>query len=184
VTDAEAERLWTPIINDFNPVGPTSPEEVKRYFVDRNEKDPTRSLLKRLSKNFRLSKRQPAHYKALLTGHKGSGKSSELMRIGSELSTDYLVLWFDAEKSLVIEKVTVFKVILGLGLAMHKAATHAGLHPNPKLTQKLLNSLSKFVRKHEERKGFSLKLQPLLKQITAMVIGAGAGLQSAVRPAA
>ncbi|MGH9939956.1 MAG: hypothetical protein ACREAM_27250, partial [Blastocatellia bacterium] len=133
------------------------------------------SLVRRLSANFRLSKGQKTPYKALLTGHTGSGKSSELIRVGVELSRDFLVFWFDAERSLVIEKATVFEVILGLGLAVHKAATQSNLQPNPQLAQKLLNSLSKFVRTHEERKGFALKLQPVLKQITAMVIGAGAG---------
>ncbi|MGH9940101.1 MAG: hypothetical protein ACREAM_28000, partial [Blastocatellia bacterium] len=171
----ESHEFWAPIINDFNPVGPTSPKEVSRYFVDRNENDPTRSLVRRLSANFRLSKGQKTPYKALLTGHTGSGKSSELIRVGVELSRDFLVFWFDAERSLVIEKATVFEVILGLGLAVHKAATQSDLQPNPQLAQKLLNSLSKFVRTHEERKGFSLKLQPVLKQITATVIGTGAG---------
>ncbi|MGH9843297.1 MAG: hypothetical protein ACREEM_31540 [Blastocatellia bacterium] len=136
-------EFWTPIINDFNPVGPISFEEVNRYFVDRNEADPTRSQLRRLSANFRLSAGQSVPYKALLTGHTGSGKSSELMRIAAELSDDFLLFWFDADRSLVTEKTTVFEVMLGIGLSLHKASLNAGMNPDPRLTQKFLNSLSK-----------------------------------------
>jgi hypothetical protein len=40
-----AEDFWRPIINDFNPMGTVRPDFMQRYFVDRNENDPTRSLI-------------------------------------------------------------------------------------------------------------------------------------------
>jgi hypothetical protein len=68
--------------HDFNPVGVVRPEDVARFFVDRHADDPTRSLVQRLTLNLQNSIEQPAPYKGLLTGHVGSGKSSELMRLG------------------------------------------------------------------------------------------------------
>jgi hypothetical protein len=91
------QEFWPPIISDFNPVGQVRPEEVKRFFVDRNEKDPQRSQVQRLKLNFLNTRGQAKPYKALLTGHVGSGKSSELMRLGQELANDFFVVWFDAE---------------------------------------------------------------------------------------
>jgi hypothetical protein len=76
-------EFWRPIVNDFRPVGQVRPEEVIRFFVDRHEDDPTRSLLQRLKLNFQNSIGQQQPYKALFTGHRGSGKSSELMRLGT-----------------------------------------------------------------------------------------------------
>jgi hypothetical protein len=46
------QEFWLPIISDFNPVGQVRPEEVERFFVDRNEKDPQRSQVQRLKFNF------------------------------------------------------------------------------------------------------------------------------------
>jgi hypothetical protein len=155
-------------------VGQVRPEEVIRFFVDRHEADPTRSLLQRLKLNFQNSIGQQQPYKALFTGHRGSGKSSELMRLGQELAGDFFVVSFDAELSLT-ETANHFEVLLGMGLAVHAAAEAAELRPNRRLTDDLVKSLAKFVRRYEERKGFSLKLDQLLKQVFAIALTTGAG---------
>ncbi len=100
---ATVQEFWRPIINDFNPVGPVRPEEVTRFFVDRKENDPTRSLVQLWKLSLQNSLGQPKPYKALLTGHVGSGKSSELMRLGQELVNDFFVVWLDAELTLATE---------------------------------------------------------------------------------
>jgi hypothetical protein len=181
---ANAEEFWRPIINDFQPVGPVRPEQVRRFFVDRFEDDPTQSLIRQLKSDFLDSiqsdsvEAQPTHCKSLLTGHSGSGKSSELMRLADLLSQDFFVVWFDAERSLSARP-NHFDVILGMGLALHLAAKGAGLRPSDQLTNKLVKSMARFIRKYEDRKGFSLKLDQLLKQVFAMVIGAGASAMGA-----
>jgi hypothetical protein len=77
-----SQEFWRLIINDFQPVGPVRPEHVKHFFVDRYEDDPTQSLLQQLKSNFLNRLGQPKPYQVLLTGYVGSGKSSELMRLG------------------------------------------------------------------------------------------------------
>jgi hypothetical protein len=166
-------QFWRPIINDFRPVGQIRPEDVDRFFVDRKEGDPTRSMVQRLKLSLQNSLGQPNPYKALLTGHRGSGKSWELMRLGQELAGDFFVVWFDAELSLT-EKANHFDVLLGMGLAVHAVAEATGLTPNTGLTNELVKSLAKFVRKYEERKGFSLRLDQLLKQVFAIALVSGA----------
>lgn len=169
-----ARQFWRPIINDFNPVGAVRPEDVAKFFVDRYASDPTRSLVQRLQVNLQNSLGQLNPYKALLTGHVGSGKSSELIRLGQELVADFFVVWFDAEMSLATEKVNHFDVLLGMGLAVHAAAEAAGLRPDKRLARNLVNSLARLVRKYEEREGFALRLDQLLDQVFAIALVAGA----------
>lgn len=167
---------WRTIINDFNPIGTTLSEEVHRFYVDRSEQDPARSVSGRLKLNFLNSIGQPRPYKALLTGHVGSGKSTELLQLGTDLAERFFIVWFDAESSLVEGSANQFDVLLAMGVAVHKAASMGDLNPPRKLVNKLLKSLSKFVRKYEERKGFSLNLKDLLNQVTAGAIVVGGGL--------
>ncbi len=169
---ATAREFWRPIINDFNPVGQVRPEDVARFFVDRKEDDPTRSLFQLLKLSLQNSIGQPKPYKGLLTGHVGSGKSSELLRLGQELSGDFFVVWFDAETTLVTETANHFDILLAMGLAVHAAAYAAGLEPEERLAKEFVQSFAKFVRKFESRKGFSLRLDQILKQVAAMTLSA------------
>jgi len=170
-----ARQFWRPMINAFNPIGTVRPEDVARFFVDRHADDPTRSLVKRFTLNLQNSLGQPQPYKGLLTGHVGSGKSSELIRLGQELGRDFLVVWFDAEMSLTAEKANHFDVLLGMGLAVHAAAESVGLRLPSRLSRNFVDSFARFVRKYEERQGFSLRLDQLLQQVFALVLTTGAG---------
>jgi len=115
---------------------------------------------------------QPNLYKALLTGHVGSGKSSELFRLGQELANDFFVIWFDAETTLATETANHFDVLLAMGLAVHAAAYAAGLEPEESRVKEFVRSFAKFVRKFENRKGFSLRFDQILKQVVALALGA------------
>lgn len=170
------QEFWRALTNDFNPVGQVRPEDVNRFFVDRKEHDKTRSIVQLLTLSLQDSVGQPRPYKGLLTGHVGSGKSSELIRLAQELANDFFVVWFDAESSLVTESANQFEVLLGMGVAMHEAARVAGFRPDPKLADDLMKSLAKFVRTYEQRKGFSLKLDQLVKQVFAFAFTAGTGV--------
>jgi hypothetical protein len=172
---ATTQDFWRPIINDFNPVGEIRPDEVARFFVDRKENDPQRSRVQRLKLSFLNAQGQAKPYKALLTGHIGSGKSSELMRLGQEMANDFFVVWFDADLSLAIDTANHFDVLMGMGLAIYATAEAAQLKPDKRLAQKLIDSLAKFVETQEGREEASLKLSELLKQVFAITFVAGAG---------
>ncbi len=172
----KAQDFWLPIINDFNPVGEVRPEEVARFFVDRKEGDRNRSRVQRLRLDLSNSRGQAKPYKALLTGHIGSGKSSELMRLGQELADEFFVVWFDADLSLSLDKANHFDILMGMGLAAYATAEAANLKPDKRRAQKLINSLARFVEKSEEREDVSLKVSELLKQIFAITFVAGAGV--------
>lgn len=151
------------------------PEDVARFFVDRQEHDPTRSVLRLLKLRLENSVGQPRPYKGLLTGHVGCGKTCELMRLGQELAQDFLVIWLDAEATLSTEKANHFDILLAMGVSAHAAARAAGLRPDRRLVDALLKSLASFVRKYEERKGFTLRLDMLLRQVFTAALVASAG---------
>jgi hypothetical protein len=96
------------------------------------------------------------------------------MRLGLDLAGEFFVVLFDAELTLT-ETAHHSELLLAIGLAVHAAAEASGLGTSKKLADDLVRSLAKFVRRYEERKGFSLRLDQLLKQVFAMALVTGAG---------
>lgn len=168
------QEFWRPIINDLNPVGQVRPEDVVRFFVDRKEENRLLSIVEVWKTELQNSIGQPRPYKALLSGHVGSGKSSELMRLGQELVDRFFVVWLDAELTLSTETVNHFDILLAMGLAIHAAAQAAGLNPQARLLTQLANSLARLVRKFEEQEEFSLRKDQLLRQVFSFALVAGA----------
>lgn len=175
--EAEAANsdVWKLLINDFDPVGPASPDEIAELFVDRKEGEPSKSVVTRLATSLRNSVGQKSLYKGLLTGHIGSGKSSELMRLAQELAPDFFVVWFDAESSLSREKANHFDVLLAMGVSIHAAAAAANLGPDRQLAEDFVKSFATFVRKYEDKKGFSLKLDQIIGQVFTIALTVVAG---------
>jgi hypothetical protein len=86
------------------------------------------------------------------------------------LTNDFFVVWFDAESTLVTETANHFDVLLAMGLAVHAAAQAAKLDPDERLAKEFIRSFAKFVRKFEDRKGFSLRLDQILKQVVSLAL--------------
>jgi hypothetical protein len=170
----DLRKFWNPIINDFQPLVTAEPEWVDQFYVDRASGDPTNSTLELLKEGLLASLERPTPYRALLTGHRGAGKSFELIKLGEALAEDFFVVRFDAEITLAPETANHFDIILGMGVAVFAQAQLAHLKPDPKLAEALLKSLARFIRKYEDRKGFKLNLTDILKQVTAGLIKFGA----------
>jgi hypothetical protein len=162
--------LWRAIASDFNTMGPARPEDFRKLFVDRNEDDPTRSVVQRLKLAFQNSIAGPRPYKATVAGQVGSGKSTELMRLAEELAEDFFVVWFDAATVLSGEKSDPLDVLLGLGVSAHLAAQMTGLDPPDELAGKLVESFARFAQLHEDRKRFLLNMETLVSQTAPSVI--------------
>jgi len=170
----DPRKFWNPIINDFQPLVTAEPGWVDQFYVDRASGDPTNSTLELLKEGLLTSLERPTPYRALLTGHRGAGKSFELIKLGGALAEDFFVVRFDAEITLAPETANHFDIILGMGIAVFAQAQLAHLKPDPKLAEALLKSLARFIRKYEDRKGFKLNLTDILKQVTAGLVKFGA----------
>lgn len=56
----------------------------------------------------------------LVTGHRGSGKSSELARLAEAMAPDFFVVWLDVEKNTDIFSVNHIEVLFLLGVAVRR----------------------------------------------------------------
>ncbi|MGE0126793.1 MAG: P-loop NTPase fold protein [Blastocatellales bacterium] len=185
MTKTEAKQFWAPIINDFQPLDSTWLGEIDKFYVDRSAGDPTNSALQLLKEGLLASLDRAKPYRALLTGHRGAGKSSELIRLAEELAEDFFVVRFDAELTLSPETTNHFDIILGMGIAVFATAQLKDMKPSKKLADDLLKSLSKFIQKYEDRKGFKLDLASLVKQVAVGIVNVSAvGVVTGGNPAA
>ncbi|MGV3724255.1 MAG: hypothetical protein ACO1SX_25450 [Actinomycetota bacterium] len=98
-------------LNRFNPLHPLREgEELTRFYVRRPY-----SPLGPLYSYLRV---QEKPVKVLFMGHRGSGKSTELAKLGSQLHDRFSVVHFQAGNTLNLNDVEPMDVVLGCGLAI------------------------------------------------------------------
>ncbi|MEO1268505.1 MAG: hypothetical protein AAFX99_10430 [Myxococcota bacterium] len=105
---------WKPIVHALDPWRPVSPDQVSALYEPRADA-PSR----RLARLLRLQS-DPKRFKYVLCGARGAGKTTELVRLGQELTDAFVPLHIDLEASLPEESGTLVIVTL-LGLAGLKA---------------------------------------------------------------
>lgn len=90
--------------------------------------------------------------KLLFSGHRGSGKSTELMRISSHLKNQNPVFYINTEKILDLGDIDYHDVLLSLGESLIIGAKEQKIRLNPKLVEKV-RSWYEEIFFEEERKG-------------------------------
>lgn len=125
-----------------NPPAESSPD----FYVDR-ERNPF-SELKSLLINSRL------HDKILFTGHRGSGKSTELNRLAfdPEIQGRFFTVRFDIEKHVDINDLRYVDVLVTIGANVFEQAAGAGLKLNQILLQDLASWRGTVGEKTETRR--------------------------------
>ncbi len=126
--------------------------------------------------------RPPDYHCSLLTGHRGSGKSTELHRLQAALEQDgFLVVYVDVREMLDLGDVEYLDVLLAIAQALDASARRHGI----KLSENLLQAVSDWfiseeiitreeVHESERMLGtdYEVGLQvPLLARITATLTG-------------
>jgi hypothetical protein len=115
--------------NAFDPAHPLQGESYEAFYVQRP------IGIQRLINDIRDDERTTP--KRLFTGHRGSGKSTELIRLAEALQDDYFTLYFTVEDVLDMADVDYKDVILALGSQLYETAREGGL----KLPESLLEEL-------------------------------------------
>lgn len=112
-------------LNVFDPQRPLAIEELDRYYVARPH-----APLEPMKTYLRVTK-QPV--KILFSGHRGSGKSTELTRLAKDLENDFFVVRFSA-RTLNVSDLNYVDIILACASALFREATekarHIALPPN------------------------------------------------------
>jgi hypothetical protein len=92
-TMEELHAFWTPIYNAFNPWEPLRPEQMANWYVSRPQ-SPLQALVAELSPD-------RGTQRVLLLGHRSSGKSTEMVKLSTELAQrfSYLVVRIDLHEN-------------------------------------------------------------------------------------
>ncbi|MBE9508112.1 MAG: hypothetical protein IMY86_08685 [Chloroflexi bacterium] len=166
-----AEDFWTPVYNAFNPWERLWGEKLDTFFVEREH-----SPLRKLAAQFRPGR---AVQKTLLIGHRGSGKSSELLKLVSNIGDDFFTVWFDANLNLDIFSANQVELLFLLGVAVYRVAEREGLAPDRDNFDLLVDCLQTLVREHTQRIDFTLDATRLLTNVVCfglpVIAGAVAG---------
>ncbi|MEN6293717.1 MAG: P-loop NTPase fold protein [Methanobacterium sp.] len=113
----------------FNALGKylLDPVDYSEYYVQRKH-SPVPILSTRLKVDNKNSK-------LLFTGHRGSGKSTEIFRLINGLD-EYFVVYYSMETEFDITDIKYTDVLLSIGFQLHKVASNSGLEIDKEITDK------------------------------------------------
>jgi energy-coupling factor transporter ATP-binding protein EcfA2 len=133
----DLRAFWTPIVRAFDPYHPIVIGDPQHYYVERPD-SPLDELMTKLMVNLNNPR------KIILTGHRGSGKSSDLAKLAGDVADEVAAIWIDAASTFNMFDVGQAELLISLGAAINRDV------PVPKEFEALKESLSTYI---EERVG-------------------------------
>lgn len=136
---------------------PSRPIQDPRYYIDFSEVrggDIVQELARTI---IRLSPDDPTTQ--LLTGHIGSGKSTELFRLKAQLeAADYHIVYFESDRDLEMSDVEVTDILLVIARQISASLESIGITLRPNYFQRLFQSISDTLRMPVEISDVSLSV--------------------------
>lgn len=137
--DLEERRMrannLSQVLNLFNPKRPLlTKEEVDNYFVER-----PLGPLKMMGDYLLQSRAEPS--KILFTGHRGSGKSTELNKLVLNLHEEFFMLKFSIAETLDLFDLDYIDVVLTSGLKLLEKAVREKVKINEKILEDIFDWL-------------------------------------------
>jgi len=133
----DLRAFWTPIVRAFDPYQPIAIGDPQHYYVERPD-SPLGEMMAKLMVNLDSPR------KIILTGHRGSGKSSELAKLAGDIADEVAVIRIDAQSTFNMFDVGHTELLISLGAAINRDV------PVPKEFEALKESLSTYI---EEKAG-------------------------------
>ncbi len=159
-------QYWTPIINAFDPWNYLWGDDLNAYFVEREDSPLEKLVLEMRPERVALQ--------TVLTGHRGSGKSSELAKFAQLIKDQYFVIWLDLDRSTGgnIPSLNQLDVLSMTGFATYKVAeAELSDKPDKRLCDDLEKSLSTLIQEETQEEGFRLDVSQILGAIVCFGIG-------------
>ena len=125
------QEIFRKAFNLFDPELPLAGDRAK-YYVERKEEQVS------LVENTLLVSDQPT--KLLLTGHRGCGKTTELLNVFRHLEPTHFPIWISALEVLEITDIKVEELLMAMGIKLFQGASDAGL----RLRKRLLRDLAQW----------------------------------------
>ncbi|MCI0557898.1 MAG: ATP-binding protein, partial [Nitrososphaera sp.] len=160
---ARPEEFWIQLQKVFNPNEILTGQRSKNFHCERED-----SPLEYMRLDFR--KELPPSI-IFFTGHRGSGKSSALIRLLEHLKDDYFVVYFDIEYNLDTDRTNQIDLLYLLGAAIFQTAVNEGFSPDKTHLQGLAESVYTVTyEKKQKAKDEALNVVDLVKKL--LVFGA------------
>ncbi len=137
-TLAEAYRV-------LDPLRPLDGEWFNSFYAERPESAGIQSLLDELMLDDRRDD------KTIFTGHRGSGKTTELTRLARELADSHFVVRIDAEELLNLGDVDYADLLVMMGLQIFRRARESGIRLSEERVQNLQFWYRTHILEEEER---------------------------------
>jgi len=129
----------------LDPDRPLEGRWLERFYADRPEEASIASLMDELLLD------PSDDDKTLFTGHRGSGKTTELARLEKVLQDTHAVVRFNAERLLNLGDVNYADLLVVLGLQVFQAARRSGVKLNEERQHDLIFWYTKHVFEESER---------------------------------
>jgi len=138
--------IWTRVYRVFESLRPPPVEELERFYAERQV-----PIAHEIAEAIRMSQ---GDVKVVLTGQKGSGKTTELMWVAQKLKEEFFPVWLDVESRLNIFNVNHLEVLIGATATMFKTAEEKGITLDKTPLDRITETINKVTRK----RGLSLEL--------------------------
>jgi hypothetical protein len=152
----------------YNACHPELPLEVgdSRYLDLTTVRSPQNISI--LSKRIGWAQREQQFHKQLFSGHRGSGKSTELLQLKGELEQqNYVVVFLDVEKLLDLAEITYQDVLLTIATGVVETMEQLNIHLDEKLLEDLkiwfADKVITQVYAREEKATLQAKLEAIAK---------------------
>ena len=172
---ADSAALWDKCMGAFDPGEVLAGERGDALYCKR-EDSPFDDILAEFSpkdRPARLPGDRPTRRPPIgfFAGHRGSGKSSMLLRLLERFATHYFVVYFDIEHNLDSHRTTQVDLLYLLGSAIFKAAEDEGLDPDRKHLEALVGSVYTITERIAEQDVRSNEAASLIENVVCF--GAG-----------
>lgn len=138
--------IWTRVYRVFEPLRSPPVEELERFYAERQV-----PIAHEIVEAIRMSQ---GDVKVVLTGQKGSGKTTELMWVAQKLKEEFFPVWLDVENRLDIFNVNHLEVLIGATATMFKTTEEKGITLDKTPLDRITETINKVTRK----RGLSLEL--------------------------
>ena len=153
-------KFWKPVYQLFKPEEPLEkPEDIRDFYVSRSD-SPVEDLVNALE-----MEDDPTQF--LLSGHTGSGKTTELHRVEHCLANDYTVIWIDTATALDRYNIGYAEVVVLIGQEVCRQAIKPGWwsRKDDRLLKDLEDSLKTVIYQDKTNATEGLALPDLLTKM-------------------
>jgi hypothetical protein len=132
-------------IANLDPGAPLTPEQ-EPFFVERDHSERIE-----MSTRLRLATKNQQYAHFLFTGHRGSGKGTELYRLNKELADVFCIAHYSVKDRLDVRDLEYTDVVFSIGMGIVEIAQKHDIQVPRKLLEPIINFMAKIYTEIEDK---------------------------------